>query len=79
MVINNFIDFLKKLSYNKYIIKNINKEDFVMEDEDKIQLPYYEMVYADDENNKHIAAVKDSNEVFFMQDRFKVLECNYRQ
>ena len=35
--------------------------------------PYFETVYLDDDNNKHITYIKDSQDIKFYQERFTIL------
>ena len=49
----------------------------VIEEENVIKAPYYETVYLDDDNNKHLAKIKNTNDLIFVKDRFEILKCNY--
>lgn len=48
-----------------------------MEEEYKIDSPYYEMTYLDDENVAHLTKIKDKETVSFIKERFTVTDCNY--
>lgn len=51
-----------------------------MEDDREVMVtPYYETVYLDDNNIKHLAKIKDTDSLMFMKDRFEILQCDYVQ
>lgn len=73
-------DFYKKLYYNNIIESKKNKkskEVFDMDEEEMITIPYYETVYLDDNNIKHLAKIKDTESLMFMKNRFEILQCDY--
>lgn len=43
-----------------------------MDDENELQRPYYEVEYLDDYNTKHITFLKNSDELYFIKDRFAI-------
>lgn len=48
-----------------------------MEDEERIQAPYYAMTYIDDYDTKHLTNLKNEEDVRFISNRFNVLQCEY--
>lgn len=48
-----------------------------MEEENRIQAPYYEMTYLDDYNDKHLIKLQNEEELEYFEDRFTVLSYSY--
>jgi len=48
-----------------------------MDEEEIVTIPYYETIYLDDNNVKHLAKVKDIESLMFMKNRFEILQCDY--
>lgn len=49
-----------------------------MEEENKIEAPYYETAYLDDNNNKHLINIKNEKDLNFFKERFTVISSDYR-
>lgn len=45
-----------------------------MEEENRIEAPYYETAYLDDNNTKHLAYIKDKETVNYLKERFTILD-----
>ena len=52
-------------------------EDELDDEEMVLTPPYYNVTYVDDYNRTHMALIKDSTYVHFLQDRFYVKDCVY--
>lgn len=50
-----------------------------MEYDERIQYPYYETSYLDDNNTKHIAYIKSKEDLNFYQERFTILNSEYKE
>lgn len=48
------------------------------EDIKVIDYPYYETTYLDDNNTKHIAYIKNNQDLDFYKERFTVIDCGLR-
>ena len=50
-----------------------------MEDEYKINTPYYATAYLDDSNTTHLVNIKDKRDLEFLQERFTVISSVYKE
>ena len=50
-----------------------------MGDENKLEYPYYDLAYLDDNNTMHLAKVAKEEAVDYLKDRFSVVSCNFIQ
>ena len=57
--------------------KDLRLEIDEKDEEEVITLPYYVVTYVDDYNKTHIATVKDTLYLHFIEDRFYVKDCTY--
>lgn len=48
-------------------------------EEDRIQYPYYETAYLDDNNTKHIAYIKNKEDLNFYKERFVILDSEWKE
>ena len=57
--------------------KDLRLEIDEKDEDEVITLPYYVVTYIDDYNKTHIATVKDTLYLHFIEDRFYVKDCTY--
>ena len=55
----------------------LNIENNSDDEEGVLTLPYYVVTYVDDYNRTHIATIKDTLYLHFIEDRFFVKDCTY--
>lgn len=46
-------------------------------EENVMEVPYYEIIYFDDYNNKHYGKVKKDSDLLYMKERYDFLQCNF--
>ena len=57
--------------------KDLRLEIDEKDEDEVITLPYYVVTYVDDYNKTHIATIKDTLYLHFIEDRFYVKDCTY--
>lgn len=57
--------------------KDLERLSIENEDADVLVAPYYIITYIDDWNKTHIAMIKDTWYLQFLQERFNVKDCKY--
>lgn len=50
-----------------------------MEEDNRIDTPYYATAYLDDNNNTHLINIVDKRDLEFLQERFTVISSDYRK
>ena len=47
------------------------------EEENIISTPYYETIYLDDNNVKHLMRIDNTDDLAFIKNRFEIVKCDY--